>query len=102
MFIIISNNTPRSHNRNSEYCLLKGGDQQEHTTNSSILQSVPPPLPPFPCCGVFCGSLISTTDTKVESNYVCYTVLPYVWLSIFPVLWQLWPSSGTQTPFLSV
>jgi len=80
LFLIIRNITPRSHNRNAEYCLLgKKSNPQQPTTNTSIPQSVPPPLPPFQCPGVFCGSLISTTDTKVESNYTTLHCLMYDW-----------------------
>jgi hypothetical protein len=44
--------------------------------------------------------IIKPTNVCIFKFKVCKSLHHY--LSIFPVLWQLSPSSGTQTPFLSV
>ena len=51
-------------------------------------------------CTLYYVSLTYVCNKSLSSRVFC-NILKLSILSIFPVLWQLSPSSGTQTPFLS-
>lgn len=89
LFIIISNITPRSHNRNAEYCLLGGGE--EPSTNSSILHSVPPLFHPSHAVGSSVGALSPQLTprlivTTLHCAALCTTVEKII---LQDIMWML-------------